>query len=321
LLSSRRALTSLDAGASRLFLLSLTIAAGALAAVALALVDGTSSIRVGPHEPVGRFSVLHESFTYPRANAAAVVVLVLAALGLFVVLQLIWAAAAEVRAQRRFSRAIATRHPRSHGGVMLVDEAQPQAFCAGLLRPRIYLSTGALRHLGQDELEAVLAHEEHHRARRDPLRIAVARVFSHALFFLPVLRRLSDRYCAMAELAADDAAVRMSRGGRATLASALLSFSASAHPRGAVGIAPERVDHLLGRTPSWRLPGALLAAGVATVVLLTVLAFEAGRMAVVQATFSLPVFSSRPCVIALALVPGIVAAVAVTYLRRPAGAH
>jgi BlaR1 peptidase M56 len=270
---------------------------------------------------VRHFSVLHESFSYPHANAAAVVVLVLAVLGFFVVLQLIWAAAAEVRAQRRFSRAIATRHPRSHGGVMLVDEEQPQAFCAGFLRPRIFLSTGALRHLGRDELEAVLAHEEHHRARRDPLRIAVARTFSHAFFFLPVLRRLSDRYCAMAELAADDAAVRMSRGGGATLASALLSFSASAHPHGAVGIAPERVDHLLGRTPSWRLPGALLVGGLGTVMLLAALAWEAGRMALVQATFSLPVFSTRPCVMALALVPGIVAAVAVAYLRRPGGAR
>jgi Zn-dependent protease with chaperone function len=319
--SRRRRRSSLDAGASRLFQLSLIIAAAALAAVAVALVDGTNSIRVGPHEPVRRFTVLHESFSYPRTNAAAVVVLVLAALGLFVLLQLIWAAAAEVRAQRRFSRAIAARRPRSYGSLMLVDEAQPQAFCAGFLRPRIFLSTGALRHLERDELEAVLAHEEHHRARRDPLRIAVARAFSHAFFFLPVLRRLSDRYCAMAELAADDAAVRMSRGGRATLASALLSFSASAHPHGAVGIAPERVDHLLGRTPSWRLPGALLVGSLAVVVLLTVLAWEAGRMALVQATFSLPVFSTRPCVMALALVPGIVAAVAVTYLRRPAGAR
>jgi len=32
-----------------------------------------------------------------------------------------------------------------------------QAFCAGLLRPRIYVSTGALRALGSDELGAVLA--------------------------------------------------------------------------------------------------------------------------------------------------------------------
>ena len=225
MLSRRSGRANLDAGASRLFLLSLVIAAAALAAVAVALVDGTGSVRVGAHEPVRGFTVLHETLTYPRANAAAIVVLVLAALGLFVLLQLIWAAAAEVRAQGRFSRAVAARRPRAYGGVTLVDEAQPQAFCAGFLRPRIFLSTGAVRRLGRDELEAVLAHEEHHRARRDPLRIALARVFGHAFFFLPVLRRLSERYCAMAELAADDAAVRSSAGGGATLASALLSFS------------------------------------------------------------------------------------------------
>jgi hypothetical protein len=263
--SSPRDGPGIDAGASRLFGLSVVLAAGALVAIGVALVDGTNAVRVGPREPVGHFQVLHESFTYPRANVAAIV----------------------------------------------------RAFCAGLLRPQIFLSTGTLRQLRDDELEAVLAHEEHHRRRRDPLRIAVARVFGHAFFFLPILRRLSDRYCAMAELAADDAAVRTAPGGSATLASALLSFSATAHPHGAVGIAPERVDHLMGRTPSWQLPAALLLAGSATIVVLGALAWQAGQMAVVKATFSLPFLSTRPCVMALALVPGILAAVAVTYLRRP----
>jgi Zn-dependent protease with chaperone function len=316
-LPSRRRRESLDAGASRLFGLSLVIAAGALGAVGLALVDGASAVRLAPTGSVPRFSVLHQAFTYPSANVAAVVVLVLAALGVLVVSQLTWAAVCEVRAQRRFARAIAARRPRTYGGVVVVDDDRPQAFCAGIVRPRIYVSTGTLRRLRPDELEAVLAHEEHHRRRRDPLRIAVARMLGHALFFVPVLRRLSDRYCAMAELAADAAAVRTTRGGGATLASALLRFSASSHPRAAVGIAPERVDHLLGRTPSWRLPGALLVTGTATVLTLSVLAWQVGRMAIVHATFDLPFLSSRPCVMALALVPGLLAAVAVTYLRRP----
>ena len=288
--SSPRDGARIDAGASRLFGLSVVLAAGALVAIGVALVDGTNAVRVGPREPVGHFQVLHESFTYPSANVAAIVLLVLAGLGLFVLLRLTWSAVAEVLAQRRFSRAVAAQHPRPYGDVILVDD---------------------------DELEAVLAHEAHHRRRRDPLRIAVARVFGHAFFFLPILRRLSDRYCAMAELAADDAAVRTAPGGSATLASALLSFSATAQPHGAVGIAPERVDHLMGRTPSWQLPAALLLAGSATIVVLGALAWQAGQMAVVRATFSLPFLSTRPCVMALALVPGILAAVAVTYLRRP----
>jgi BlaR1 peptidase M56 len=318
LLSRPRKAASIDAGASRLFGLSLIIAFGALAAVAVALVDGTGAVRSGPQASVRHFSVLHESFSYPRANAAAVVVLILAGLGLLVVLRLTWAAVAEVWAQRRFSRAIAARRPRSYGDVIVVDDVEPRAFCSGFLRPQIFLSTGTLRDLRGDELEAVLAHEEHHRRRRDPLRIAIARVFSHAFFFLPILRRLSDRYCAMAELAADDAAVRTTRGGGATLASALLSFNATAHPHGAVGIAPERVDHLMGRTPTWQLPGTLLVCGLGTVLVLAAVAWQAGRMAVVHATFSLPFLSTRPCVMALALVPGIFAAVAVTYVRRPA---
>ena len=258
--SSPRDGAGIDAAASRLFGLSVVLAAGALVAIGVALVDGTNAVRVGPREPVGHFRVLNESFTYPRANVAAIVVLVLAGLGLLVLLRLTWSAMAEVLAQRRFSRAVAAQHPRPYGDVILVDDDEPRAFCAGLLRPQIFLSTGTLRQLRDDELAAVLAHEEHHRRRRDPLRIAVARVFGHAFFFLPILNRLSDRYCAMAELAADDAAVRTAPGGSATLASALLSFSATAHPHGAVGIAPERVDHLMGRTPSWQLP-ARAAAG------------------------------------------------------------
>jgi hypothetical protein len=315
--SSPRDGAGIDAGASRLFGLSVVLAAGALVAIGVALVDGTNAVRVGPREPVGHFRVLNESFTYPRANVAAIVVLVLAGLGLLVLLRLTWSAMAEVLAQQRFSRAVAAQHPRPYGAVILVDDDEPRAFCAGLLRPEIFLSTGTLCQLRDDELAAVLAHEEHHRRRRDPLRIAVARVFGHAFFFLPILNRLSDRYCAMAELAADDAAVRTAPGGSATLASALLSFNATAHPHGAVGIAPERVDHLMGRTPSWQLPAALLLAGSATIVVLGALAWQAGQMAVVKATFNLPFLSTRPCVMALALVPGILAAVAVTYLRRP----
>ena len=90
--SSPRDGAGIDAGASRLFGLSVVLAAGALVAIGVALVDGTNAVRVGPREPVGHFRVLNESFTYPRANVAAIVVLVLAGLGLLVLLRLTWSA-------------------------------------------------------------------------------------------------------------------------------------------------------------------------------------------------------------------------------------
>ena len=77
----------------------------------------------------------------------------------------------------------------------------------GLLRPRVYVSTGALERLGEAELAAVVAHEAHHAARRDPLRILVARAIGDAYS----LGALPRREQALAELAADAAVVR-SRG-------------------------------------------------------------------------------------------------------------
>lgn len=47
----------------------------------------------------------------------------------------------------------------------------PDAFCAGLLRPRVYLSSTAVESVEDSELAAVIEHESHHCRRCDPLRI------------------------------------------------------------------------------------------------------------------------------------------------------
>jgi Zn-dependent protease with chaperone function len=143
----------------------------------------------------------------------------------------------------------------------LIDSEEPRAFCAGYLRPQIYLSRAAREQLEPAELRAVLAHELHHRRRRDPLRLLAARVLADALFFIPILRRISERYAALGELAADEAAVE-DLGGRGPLASALLKFSgSSAQPAAVVALAPERVDHLMGdpEVTRWSLPRSPLA--------------------------------------------------------------
>jgi peptidase M48-like protein len=310
--------TGTDAGAAQLFRLSLLVAAGGLSVVAVAIARAAGAVQPVPGATAPRFTVLDQGVTYPRANAAGVIIVALAALGLFVLLRLAGSTLREAAGRRRFARSVAVRRPRPWRDVVLLDDPVPQAFCAGLLRPRIYLSTATVRGLEPDELEAVLAHERHHRLRRDPLRVALARALADAFFFLPVLRRLGVGHSALAELAADDAAVRGVRGGAATLASALLSFGGSAHPRGAVGVAPERVDHLLGRTPAWRLPAAPLVAAAITVLLLALTAWQLGRVAVLHASLDLPFFSARPCVVLLALGSGAVVALAAGALCRRA---
>jgi hypothetical protein len=119
----------------------------------------------------------------------------------------------------------------------IVADPRPVAFCAGLRRPTVFVTTGALARLEGDELQAVVEHEAHHARRRDPLRLLVARLLAEAFAF-PTLRDLPDRQHATADLAADAAAVAAA-GTPRPLAAALLRFP---DPR------PERVDQLLGLT-------------------------------------------------------------------------
>jgi hypothetical protein len=258
-----------------------------------------------------------EHFTYPTVNVAAGVLLALAALGLIVLATAARASWRQLWAYRRFVRGIPVvgQLPGS-SGVTVVDDPNPQAFCAGYLRPNIYVSSGALELLSEDELSAVLTHEEHHRAVRDPLRFAFAYVLTQALFFLPALRPLGDRYREIAEQRADDAAVRGSAGEKGPLAAALLAFDAAETP-GAAGITPERVDSLLGRANAWSLPSFLIAASLAVLSAIVVLAWRASEVASAGATFNLPVLSSQPCMLVLAMLPILVCAAALAGRRSP----
>jgi hypothetical protein len=152
--------------------------------------------------------------------------------------------------------------------VRVLPGAGPRAFCAGLIRPHVYLSEGLLTG-DEPELRAVLAHEEHHRSRRDPLRQLLARVVADALRPLPPFASLAERQTALADLAADAASVE-ALGARAPLASAMVRFEESA------GVAPERVDRLLGTAAPTTVPvtmvgAAWLAVGAIAAVVATML--------------------------------------------------
>ena len=298
-----------------LYRLQLGLGAAGLGASALVFAAGVSSVHVRP-AAAHRFAVGGVGLTYPAVNLAAVVLLALAALGAAVLIATVRAAWRQFQGHRRLIRALPVVGPLAeHPDVVVVDAAAPLAFCAGWLRPRAYVSTGVLGRLSESELRAVVAHEQHHGALRDPLRIAVTRVLCQALFFLPVLRPLHDRYTDVAELHADAAALAASDGAAAPLASAMLAVGTTT-TGDVVGISPERVDALLGRTRAWRLPRTLLIAALVTVAAVLALAWRASAGASVQATLNLPIASSQPCVLVLALVP-VVACLAAVVARRP----
>jgi len=241
------------------------------------------------------------SWALPDLAAASLAVLALGSLGVAVIALALRSALRQLRATRRFERGLAVvgtlpDDPR----VRVVDDAAPQAFCVGLLRPRVYLSRGAAVLLSEDERHAVLAHEFHHARRRDPLRLLVTRAVGKGLFFLPALGRLARRYAALTELAADEAAEGLP-GGRRGLAGALLAFDA--HPGlPAVAIAPERVDRLLGEHLPMRLPVLLIGAAAAALAAIGAVAIRMTQ-ATEHASVSLPGVLAQMCMLAMAAVP------------------
>jgi hypothetical protein len=298
----------------RVFRLQLALGAAGLAASALVLASAVSTVHVEP-AAAHRLEVAGLSFTYPAINVAAVLLLALAALGAAVLAVTARAAWRQLRAHRRLVRTLPVVGPlRGHPTVMVIDAATPLAFCAGWLRPRVYVSTEVLARLSESELRAVLAHEQHHEALRDPLRLAVSRILCQALFFLPVLRLLHDRYADVAELTADAAALEANDGATGPLAAAMLAVGTTGSGE-VSGISPARVDSLLGRPRAWQLPRLLLVTAFMTLAALIALVWRANGSASFQTSLNLPIVSSQPCVLVLALVP-VLACLGGTLARR-----
>ena len=111
----------------------------------------------------------------------------------------------------------------------------------------------------------------------------------------------------------DEAAMR--RGAdRRSLAAALLAFAEG--PTGVVGIAPERVDQLLGESRRWELPASPLAGALATLAGLAAIAMTLAQTAA-PGGLSVAALSAQACMIAMVIVPIILGVnlVAITHRR------
>jgi Peptidase family M48 len=252
---------------------------------------------------VRHLEVFGVRFSYPVPNDVELLLLGLAGLGAAAVTVAVRACWRQRAGYRDFLDQLEiVGQLEGYRTVKVIADLRPQAFCAGYLRPTVYVSQRTLDLLSEPELRAVLAHEHHHRRVRDPLRLACGRITGRALFFVPVLRSLWERYADLAEVNADRAAVCASAGDQAPLASALLLFDASAPP-GVSGISSERVDSLLGLPIRWQPRWWLAAASFGSLSSLGLLIWRTSEVASVQATFNLPLLSSTPCVVMSLLLP------------------
>jgi len=128
--------------------------------------------------------------------------------------------------QNRVER-LASRFSLPAPRLLMLDTAAPLAFTVGAWRPAIVLSPWVVETLDAEELEAVLAHELSHVARRDYLLMLIATMLRNTFFYLPQSHIAYHLLVEEKERASDDLAI----GGSAhplALASALTKVWRSA---------------------------------------------------------------------------------------------
>ena len=160
----------------------------------------------------------------------------------------------------------------------VVSTEEVLCFCIGLLHPRVVVSTGLIELLDRAELDAVLAHEESHQRRRDPLRLLVAAIAIRGFFFVPTLADLARAARLTTEIEADAAAV--DRYGSTNLLRALRTVLA-AIPRTPVGasavvasdLMSDRVQALSGEFPRVIMRRRRLVASIAALAVLLTLGY------------------------------------------------
>ena len=142
----------------------------------------------------------------------------------------LWRALRLVRETRRTAQAwLRSAQPVTLAGIsapaVVVESDFPVVSVVGLRRPRLVIARAVLDSCSDEELRAILAHEQGHIDRRDNLRRLLLSIAPDILNWLPVSERMFAAWCDAAEEAADDDAGRAGEGGRLRLASALLKVA------------------------------------------------------------------------------------------------
>jgi Zn-dependent protease with chaperone function len=157
--------------------------------------------------------------------------------------------------------------PPSGDRLVVLEGDRPEAWWLPGVRPRLVISTGALRRLKGSQLDAVLAHERGHARARHDVLLHCSGALATGFPQVPVFAGFRNQVHRLIELAADDIASR--RFGRLTTALALVELNEG---RGVFGPCPDplsevprRVDRLLDPAP--RLSRAHRAGMTATALL------------------------------------------------------
>ena len=142
----------------------------------------------------------------------------------------VWRGFRLIRATRRTAHAwLRNARPVTLQGIsapsLVIESDFPVVTVVGLRRPRLVIARSVLDSCSEDELRAILAHEQGHIDRHDNLRRLLLSIAPDILNWFPVSARMFAAWSDAAEEAADDDADRAGEGGRVRLASALVKVA------------------------------------------------------------------------------------------------
>ncbi len=121
---------------------------------------------------------------------------------------------------REMTAALDTQHNQD---ILVVNHREIIAITMGFMRPKIILSTGLLRMLDEDEVEAVMLHERFHQSNHDPLKILLMYMCTNILWYIPILKWSYVQYKVSRELMADLYSIAIT-GSAEGIGSALLKL-------------------------------------------------------------------------------------------------
>ncbi|EOQ16397.1 MULTISPECIES: M56 family metallopeptidase [Bacillus cereus group] len=92
--------------------------------------------------------------------------------------------------------------------IYILPTTEVAAFTIGLFRPKVVMSEGLLQTFSNEEIDAIIFHEEYHQKNWDPLKLFCFTLLAEGMMYIPILKGLLQRYHTYQELAADKYAMQ-----------------------------------------------------------------------------------------------------------------
>ena len=92
--------------------------------------------------------------------------------------------------------------------IVIFKEQKLMAFCMGVLRPKIFISSEVLKRMTYHEVEAIILHERQHVIGKDNLVMLFLNLIKTAFFFFPVVTDFVNNLEIQREITADQSVVK-----------------------------------------------------------------------------------------------------------------